>query len=726
MAYCDSRFRTVRRRTTEVMIGGVGVGAAHPIRLQSMTTSDTQDVEATVRQSIALAEVGCEIVRVTAPNVQAARCLREIRAKFSAAGFAHVPLVADIHFLPNAAMEAVEHVEKIRVNPGNYADRKKFAVREYSDSQYEQELERLHEAFSPLVRRCKELGRAMRIGTNHGSLSDRIMNRYGDSPLGMVESALEFIRIAESHDYRAIVLSMKASNPKVMIQAYRLLVERMAAEDMNYPLHLGVTEAGDGEDGRIKSAIGIGSLLLDGLGDTIRVSLTEDSVYEIPVARAIADKAMSLWRSDERRVTGDALNKPGPEHPPASATSVGIPSAPAPRIENRESKIGNPPTPHSALRIPHFPDGIDPFWFTKRAVAPVAFGPQAPIHVEQPPRVIVAAGPAPADPAALAAAVRAARPQFKDTPLEGLLVSAGSADALALAFDLAARLEGAIERLVVDLAPGVALPSVRPRPGAPLAFLHGFAAGDGATLTTFLCGCSALDALPVVALGADAVPALAPRLKQAPGLIVTLAPPHLHDGAHAVGAWRALAGALRAAGLASPLWIRNTAATAIRHEPAFLSRLLEASFLTGSLLCDGLGDLVSVESETDLVRATRLAYNVLQGAGARISKTEFVACPSCGRTLFDLQTTTQRIRAQTGHLKGVKIAIMGCIVNGPGEMADADFGYVGGMPGKINLYVGKECVKYNIPADEADQRLIDLIREHGKWIDPDPVPASAV
>ncbi|MBE2212319.1 MAG: (E)-4-hydroxy-3-methylbut-2-enyl-diphosphate synthase, partial [Opitutaceae bacterium] len=264
MAYCDSRFRTVRRRTTEVMIGGVGVGGTHPIRLQSMTTSDTQDVEATVRQSIALAEVGCEIVRVTAPNVQAARCLREIRQKFSAAGFAHVPLVADIHFLPNAAMEAVEHVEKIRVNPGNYADRKKFAVREYSDSQYEQELERLHEAFSPLVKRCKELGRAMRIGTNHGSLSDRIMNRYGDSPLGMVESALEFIRIAEAHDYRAIVLSMKASNPKVMIQAYRLLVERMAAEDMHYPLHLGVTEAGDGEDGRIKSAIGIGSLLLDG------------------------------------------------------------------------------------------------------------------------------------------------------------------------------------------------------------------------------------------------------------------------------------------------------------------------------------------------------------------------------------------------------------------------------------------------------------------------------
>jgi len=711
MAYCDSRFRTVRRRTTEVMIGGVGTGAAHPIRLQSMTTSDTQDVEATVRQSIALAEVGCEIVRVTAPHVAAARCLREIRAKFSAAGFAHVPLVADIHFLPNAAMEAVEHVEKIRVNPGNYADRKKFAVREYSDSQYEQELERLHEAFSPLVKRCKELGRAMRIGTNHGSLSDRIMNRYGDSPLGMVESALEFIRIAESHDYRALILSMKASNPKVMIQAYRLLVERMAAENMHYPLHLGVTEAGDGEDGRIKSAIGIGSLLLDGLGDTIRVSLTEDSVYEIPVARAIADKVMRLWRSDEL---------------PADTVQ---PTTPA--IENRKSKIENPPsppslTPHSAPRTPHFTDSIDPYRFTKRAPAPVAFGPQAPIHVEQPPRVIVAAGPAPADPAALAAAVRAARPQFKDTPLEGVLVTAASADELALAFDLAARLDGAIERLVVALAPGVALPSTRPQAGAPLAFLHTFTAADGAALTTFTCACATLEALPVVALAAPDVDPLADRLRSASGLIVTLAPPHLHDGAHAVGAWRALAEALRQAGLAAPLWIRNTAGTAIRHEPPFLSRLIEASFLTGSLLCDGLGDLVSVETETDLVRATRLAYNVLQGAGARISKTEFVACPSCGRTLFDLQSTTQRIRAQTGHLKGVKIAIMGCIVNGPGEMADADFGYVGGMPGKINLYVGKECVRYNIPADEADQRLIDLIREHGKWIDPDPAPVAAV
>src|SRR6195952_782663 len=297
MSYCVSRFRTVRHHTIEVMVGSVGVGGTNPVRIQSMTTSDTQDVAATVKQSIALAEVGCEIVRITAPNVAAAKCLKDIRAQFTAAGFAHIPLVADIHFLPSAAMEAVEHVEKVRVNPGNYADKKKFAVREYSDSDYEAELQRLHDAFSPLVKRAKTLGRSLRIGTNHGSLSDRIMNRYGDTPLGMVESALEFLRIAESHSYQQIILSMKASNPKVMIQAYRLLVQRMAQENMHYPLHLGVTEAGDGEDGRIKSAIGIGSLLLDGLGDTIRVSLTEDSVYEIPVARAIADKAMSRWNT---------------------------------------------------------------------------------------------------------------------------------------------------------------------------------------------------------------------------------------------------------------------------------------------------------------------------------------------------------------------------------------------------------------------------------------------
>jgi (E)-4-hydroxy-3-methylbut-2-enyl-diphosphate synthase len=677
MSYCPSRFQTVRRRSLEVMVGSVGVGGSHPIRLQSMTTSDTQDVAATVRQSVALAEVGCEIVRVTAPNVAAAKCLKDIRAQFTAAGFGHIPLVADIHFLPSAAMEAVEHVEKIRVNPGNYADKKKFAVREYSDSDYDAELERLHDSFTPLVKRCKELGRALRIGTNHGSLSDRIMNRYGDTPLGMVESALEFLRIAESHDFRALILSMKASNPKVMIQAYRLLVQRMAAEDMHYPLHLGVTEAGDGEDGRIKSSIGIGSLLLDGLGDTIRVSLTEDSVYEIPVARAIADKAMSLWR------------------------------APAPAVP--------PPA-----------DAIDPYHFTRRAAAPLELGPGIATGPEQPPRVIVRTPLA----GLASAAGTLAHPSLKDTPVEGLLVPVTGAGDLAALCETAARTPLPVAFLALELAPALTPDLLEPLLAlsrGKLLLVRPFAAGEAAALAAFADlvhrhgHTLALDVTPA------ALAALAPALRSLGDarLLVTHSGIHTPDAAagHAVGAWRLLAETLRTAGSPAPLWIRNTAATAVRGDPSFLSKLIEASFLTGSLLCDGLGDLVSVETETDLLRATKLAYNVLQGAGARISKTEFVACPSCGRTLFDLQTTTQRIRAQTGHLKGVKLAIMGCIVNGPGEMADADFGYVGGAPGKINLYVGKNCVQYNIPQAEADARLIALIKEHGKWTDPDPVSA---
>ena len=307
--YCSSRIVSVRRKTREVKVGNIGVGAANPIRIQSMTTTVTTDIEATVKQSRALVEAGCEIVRITAPNINSAKALREISRRLRKDKI-DVPLVADIHFLPSAAMEAVQHVEKVRVNPGNYADKKRFQVREYSDKEYNLELERLYEAFTPLVLRSKELGRSMRIGTNHGSLSDRHMNRFGDSPLGMVESALEFVRIAESHNYKDIVLSMKASNPKIMIHAYRLVVSKMDEEGMFYPLHLGVTEAGDGEDGRIKSAIGIGSLLIDGLGDTIRVSLTEDPVYEIPVAKALADKTSILWRSNNSKTTeaGDSID----------------------------------------------------------------------------------------------------------------------------------------------------------------------------------------------------------------------------------------------------------------------------------------------------------------------------------------------------------------------------------------------------------------------------------
>jgi (E)-4-hydroxy-3-methylbut-2-enyl-diphosphate synthase len=677
MSYCASRYHTLRRRTVEVLVGGVGVGGTNPVRIQSMTTSDTQDVAATVRQSIALAEVGCEIVRITAPNVAAAKCLKDIRAQFSAAGFAHVPLVADIHFLPSAAMEAVEHVEKVRVNPGNYADKKKFAVKEYTDADYDRELERLHESFSPLVKRSRELGRSMRIGTNHGSLSDRIMNRYGDTPLGMVESALEFLRIARSHDYHAIILSMKASNPKVMIQAYRLLVERMAQEDMHYPLHLGVTEAGDGEDGRIKSAIGIGSLLLDGLGDTIRVSLTEDSVYEIPVAKAIADKAMSLWTA------------PRPEE-------ITLPLA----------------------------DTIDPYHFARRETAILKFSDKCIVGPEQPPRVIVRSTLAGLPDAAKALAA----PKLKDTPAEGLLVPVGSiADLSAIG---ATPLP--VDFLALELAPSLTpadLESQTSNFKSRLLLVRRFEAGETAQLTAY----AELVRRHGHFLAAEIDPenfgpyeSVVRKLGDA-GLLFTLSTLRPQAiAAHSIGAYRRLVEHLKAAGSQAPVWIRNTVATAVRGDNSFLSKLLEASFLTGSLLCDGVGDLVSIETEADPARAAKLAYNVLQGAGARISKTEFVACPSCGRTLFDLQTTTQRIRAQTGHLKGVKIAIMGCIVNGPGEMADADFGYVGGAPGKINLYVGKNCVQYNIPQAEADARLIALIREHGKWADPEPHQLSPV
>ncbi len=670
MSYCASRFATIRRPATEVMIGAVGIGGTHPIRVQSMTTSDTQDVAATVRQSVELAEVGCEIVRITAPNVAAARALRDIRAQFSAAGFAHVPLVADIHFLPAAAMEAVEHVEKIRVNPGNYADKKKFAVVDYSDAEYEREIQRLHDSFSPLVKRCRELGRCLRIGTNHGSLSDRIMNRYGDSPLGMVESALEFVRICESHGFHDIVLSMKASNPKVVIQAYRLLVDRMDQTHRAYPLHLGVTEAGDGEDGRIKSAIGIGSLLLDGIGDTIRVSLTEDSVHEIPVAQALAAKAMRRW------------------------------SLPAAAAE---------------------PDGIDPFSFQRRETTPLRLAAMAAAGAGQPPRVVVPVPASAHTPESLERLLANAAAQFADAPPEVLLVPAADAGALAEVQVLATVAAHHGATLAIELAPTIP-PVAGNRLDLPADTIlaRRFAAGENAALRawvglaqhrgwTFAAEIQPADfagfAPDLVALG-DARIVFTTRTGAAAGAV------------HPVGGYRQLAECLRAIGSRAPLWVRACPANGFGGEADALGTLLDASVLAGSLLCDGLGDLVGVEAGSGFEADLRLAYNVLQGAGARITKTEFVACPSCGRTLFDLQTTTQRVRAATGHLKGVKIAIMGCIVNGPGEMADADFGYVGGAPGKINLYVGKDAVRFNIPETEAVARLVDLIREHGKWIKP--------
>jgi (E)-4-hydroxy-3-methylbut-2-enyl-diphosphate synthase len=593
MSYCASRFQTIRRRTNEVMVGQVGVGASHPIRLQSMTTSDTQDIAATVQQSIALAEVGCEIVRITAPNVAAARCLKDIRAKFTAAGFGHVPLVADIHFLPSAAMEAVEHVEKVRVNPGNYADKKKFAVREYSDSDYETELQRLHDAFAPLVKRSKELGRAMRIGTNHGSLSDRIMNRYGDTPLGMVESALEFAPHRRgAHDYRQFrPVDEIASNPKVAIDPGLPVARRPPGRAR--PGKHGTTRSisASPKPAKAKTAASrarsaSARSCCDGLGDTIRVSLTEDSVYEIPVARAIADKAMALWQTT-------AANDQTPNSEP-----------------------GN--------------DGLDPYHFAKRETTTLTLAADTVVGPEQPPRVIVRVE--------AVAKLRDIAQQLgtkalKDTPAEGLLVPIATAGDLATLCEIAASTPLPVKFLALELSPALTPDILQPllaMSRGRLLLVRSFESGDAQALAAF----ADLVRRHGHFLAAQIAPAdfagLDATLRQLGDdrLLFTLnSQPSTLSGAssHAVGAYRALVAALQRIGSHAPIWIRNTAGAAVRGDNSFLSKLLEASFLTGALLCDGVGDFVSIETEADVVRATKLTYNVLQGAGARISKTLYRA-----------------------------------------------------------------------------------------------------
>ncbi|CAI8327868.1 MAG: 4-hydroxy-3-methylbut-2-en-1-yl diphosphate synthase (ferredoxin) [Opitutia bacterium UBA7350] len=678
--YCASRFQSQRRLSREVSIGAIAIGGNQPLRIQSMTTTSTQDVAATVKQSLALAEAGCEIVRITAPNKKAAEALGPIARELRAAG-CEVPLVADIHFLPSAAMEAAKHVEKVRINPGNYADKKKFAVQEYSEDDYAAELERLHEAFSPIVLRCKEYGRAMRIGTNHGSLSDRIMNRYGDTPLGMVESALEFIRIAESHGFQDICLSMKASNPKVMVEAYRLAVARMDQEKMNYPLHLGVTEAGDGEDARAKSAIGIGSLLYDGLGDTIRVSLTEDPVYEIPVARELADKAMQLWAKDLHTETVS----------PAQ-------------------------------------DAINPYEFTRRPTKAITLNKDCRMGGDAAPVVIIKTQHAITETQAIIESVCRTQMSQKDSGIEGLLIKIERPESLAAFAKLYQGLESVLTTCFLELSDVIDLCDLeafewptRNLCGITLVqTLHAEDAFYAAQLHLFCRKHGFNFALDCNA--EDLEDGLGERLKaNGPEALLLSCGAGWNARLHPLGSYRALAEAAEKYLPQVPLWIRNTAANTLSPKDYFSDRLLESSILSGSLLCDGLGDAISIETEPLIEKANVLAYTILQGARARISKTEFVACPSCGRTLFDLQEVTQSIRARTHHLKGVTIAIMGCIVNGPGEMADADFGYVGGAPDKINLYVGRACVEYNVPASDALDRLIELIKSHGKWVEPDAV-----
>jgi (E)-4-hydroxy-3-methylbut-2-enyl-diphosphate synthase len=621
--YCANPLAYERRKTREVQVGNVGIGGDNPIRVQSMITCDTMDTKASIQQTVELAEAGCEIVRITAPTVKDARNLEHI-VKGLRERRCNVPIVADIHFKPEAAMEAAKWVEKVRINPGNYADSKKFVIREYTDEQYEAELNRIRERFSPLVELCRRRGIAMRIGTNHGSLSDRILNRYGDTPLGMVESALEFARIARDLDYHDFVFSMKASNPKVMIAAYRLLVARLneLGPDWNYPLHLGVTEAGEGEDARIKSAIGIGSLLSDGIGDTIRVSLTEDSPHEIPVAKALIQNIT--------KTSGSQLS-----------------------TLNSVKERGS----HGALRSQL---SFDPFSYQRRAA-----------------ETIPVAGSG--DPGR--------KVQLGGNELIRVVVRKANFDKIAHKMD---RMGDYKPEIVYEVANIIA---IDPRDDEAIAKLNAQQSVQFVTVT------DEID-LPVIA----AFRLLAAKLQ----------------ARHPILLKDVLVGAVD---LNGPGRLGSIAPTS-----NFIDTLLISSTNIGSLLCDGIGDAILVQGEEAPGQALRLSYNILQAAGARIFKTDYVACPSCGRTLFNLQTTTAKIKAATSHLKGVKIAIMGCIVNGPGEMADADFGYVGGAPGKVNLYVGKTALKFNIPEAEAVDRLKDLIREHGKWVDPSPqvAPLEAV
>jgi (E)-4-hydroxy-3-methylbut-2-enyl-diphosphate synthase len=658
LKYCADPFHYQRRKTREVKIGSVGVGGNNPIRVQSMTTSDTLNTMATVEEALGMVKVGCEIVRITAPTVKDAENLKNIRDELRKRG-CNVPLVADIHFLPKAAMTAVEYVEKIRVNPGNYADKKKFAIREYTNDQYHEELERIEETFTPLVLRCKELGRAMRIGTNHGSLSDRIMNRYGDTPLGMVESALEFVRICEKNSYRDIVLSMKASNPKVMIQAYRLLAARMDELGMDYPFHLGVTEAGDGEDGRIKSAVGIGSLLDDGIGDTIRVSLTEDSVHEIPVCQELV--------------------KP-----------------------YNQNKGNSKPISFS------IPEKRDPFAYSRRKakevhLGDVVVGGENTICVEIPvalrdPNALETIRAITSNPDTVAEIIQFKVESAEDCKKAEKIIAQLPADLFSIDIGTKPELldavpKGQIHKLIVELSDRWTSAELQKLMGLTQEFDFAiqanagegqcerlkefFAAADRRNFSQIIIGIGKLESLSAVAV------------------------------------YRMLAAALASENREYPIHLREAGSF-----PSEIELLLGASKQFGSLLCDGMGDSVQIGDGSNATSALKLAYNILQATGNRITKTEYVSCPSCGRTLFNLQTVTDRIKGKTAHLKGVKIAIMGCIVNGPGEMADADFGYVGGAPGKVNLYVGKECVQYHVPESEADQRLIDLIKSHGKWQEP--------
>lgn len=658
LPYCNSLTEYKRFLTREVKCGIIGIGGNNPIRLQSMTTTDTMDTKATVAQSIRMIEAGCELVRITAPSLNEAKNLEVIKKELVAAGF-NTPIVADIHFTPNAAEYAARIIEKVRVNPGNYADKKKFEEIDYTDFAYEKELERIRQRFTPLVNICKEYGTAMRIGTNHGSLSDRILSRYGDTPLGMVESAFEFLRICEDLNYHNIVISMKASNTQVMVQAYRLLVQKMIETNRNYPLHLGVTEAGDGEDGRIKSAVGIGALLEDGLGDTVRVSLTEDPECEIPVAKALVE-----------RYDFDRLSRHENIEPIRTENGkINLPYNPY-EYKKRESISVNNIGGHNVPRI------IADF-STRDSTSPATLFPVGYIY-----------------------SVPLDKWNITDMACDYVYVGNNFVD-----FEIPGTLG-----IIYNSETWKAIEN--PIRRYPLFCGEEFFASN-----------KTHSELNFVAITEEVLThEFISKIKNTCNVVLIIDT----FNPHAMPELRRLFITLAENDIQHPVVIKRNYTNITEQEFQ-----LGSSAEVGALLLDGLGDGVWLKYGTKsggLLSehvgkgispqvANSTAFGILQATRTRISKTEYISCPSCGRTLFDLQETTSKIRERTDHLKGIKIGIMGCIVNGPGEMADADYGYVGVGVGKISLYKGKEVVKKNVPSDNAVNELIDLIKEHGDWVE---------
>ena len=662
--YCESLTEYKRLPTREVKVGSLALGNFHPIRVQTMTTTDTMDTLATVEQSIRCIEAGSELIRITAPSKREAENLLNIKNELWRRGY-NTPIIADIHFTPNAAEIAARIVEKVRINPGNYIDRKKFEIIEYSDAEYQEEIDRIRERFTPLVKICKEYGTAMRIGTNHGSLSDRIMSRYGDTPIGMVESAMEFLRIARDENYHQVVLSMKSSNPQVMVHAYRLLVKTMHDEfGEYYPLHLGVTEAGDGEDGRIKSSIGTGTLLEDGLGDTIRVSLTEDPELEIAVCKNLVKRYESRELTVNRR-------QPAPQ--------------------DHDLSLGN------QTRLPY-----DPFNYQRRETFAVdnVGGKHVPVVI-----------------ADLGKIENIMREDLNsvgytyDADLDKWNISDAAADYI----------------FTANQEPGFALPGTLKvimyyrawlntpdkEKYFPILEAHQYKEKNwiGSSRINFIM----LDCFSE----GFSVPSLNPlfaKIKNDPTAVLCLS----STNRNAMQSIRRMFVELE------NNKVKNPAIVICDNKDGSMDEsLIHYSVETGALLLDGFCDgiclghhFLNKNSRTDYRLMNSVAFGILQAARTRISKTEYISCPSCGRTLFDLQETTARIRAVTNHLKGVKIAIMGCIVNGPGEMADADFGYVGSGPGKITLYKGKEIVKRNVNSEVAVDELVDLLKENEAWVEP--------